>query len=122
MKGSASPVVPLIVGAVMLVISVYITGQLIENADTAVEGSVKGIIFAIILWFVTICALALGIYRITPRRRYLASTTAAQRASDRADDRAAARLKRYGGVPPKGAAPDYGTRIDPEAPEHSVDR
>ena len=106
----------------MLIISVYITGQFIENANTAVEGSVKGIAFALILWFVTICALALGIYRIAPRRRYLASTTAGQRASDRADDRAAARLKRYGGVPPKGAAPDYGTRIDPEAPEQSRDR
>ena len=122
MRGAPSAVGPLIVGCASLLLAILVTWQQLENADALADATFRSQSLPLILWPLAIATLWLGIYRIGPRRRYLAGTTPEQRASDTIADRAAARQRRMGGVPPKGTPPDYGTRIDPEAPEQSPDR
>ncbi|WP_146215756.1 hypothetical protein [Cryobacterium arcticum] len=111
----SSPVGPLAGGVVLLVCSIYLTGQVIINWDayTAAMPGKQGLPY--LLWLATIAALALGLCTIGPRRRYLAATTPAQRAVFEAELRVEMRLRRAG-LPPAPPIPDAETPSASDAP------
>lgn len=104
MKPSPRPTVALVLAVVLLGVTAYLVVSIVQRMP--VELSPRGIGFPLLTLVFGVLALALGIWQLIQRRRYLASTTPQQRAELEAEARAAKSRDRLGGPV------DYGDRVD----------
>jgi hypothetical protein len=111
----SSPLLPFLVGGVLLVASVYLTGQILINWDAYQAARPGKQAFPLLLWLATVGALGLGLADIGPRRRYLAVTTPAQRTALEAEWRTEMRLRRAG-LPPAAPSDDPALSTLPDLP------